>query len=97
MLKGFFRLDRIPRQEIFTTQNGSVGIFVEIHEKLEKDKYGCTHYAKMRVKGADGTFSNVYLGDFRPEEFGQKGSDIDLTPLPPASTPETDLSNKDPF
>lgn len=94
MLKGFFRLDRIPRQEIFTTQNGSVGIFVEIHEKLEKDKYGCTHYAKMRVKGADGTFSNVYLGDFRPEEFGQKGSDIDLTPLSQEQTP-TSADNKD--
>lgn len=82
MLKGFFRLDRIPRSEIRQTENGSVGVFIEIHAKREKDQYGYTHYAKMRIKNASGEYENIYLGDFREEELNLKPANIDLTPLP---------------
>lgn len=81
MLKGFFRLDRIPRSEIRQTEKGAVGVFIEIHEKREKDNYGYTHYAKMRVKNENDEYENVYLGDFRFEELKLKSAEIDLSPI----------------
>lgn len=88
MLKGFFRLDRIPRSEIRQTEKGAVGIFIEIHEKREKDAYGYTHYAKMRVKNENEEYENIYLGDFRYEELKLKNAEIDLTPTTKQEEPK---------
>lgn len=68
-LHGMLNLSRIPKELIVENKNGEKVVWVDILENLNgADQYGNTHsvsvYDKEQKKA-------VYLGNLRPQEFGQ--------------------------
>ena len=69
-LHGRLNLSRIDKNLITTDKNGRKCIWVDILEKKEPDQYGNTHTVTLYNKD---TRETIYLGDFKPQEFGSSG------------------------
>jgi len=70
-LNGRLNLSRIPRELIQESQNGEKFIYVDIvPNKNGADQYGNTHSISVYDKQAR---KPVYLGNLKPQEFGQGG------------------------
>lgn len=68
-LTGMLNLSKIPKGLIFDTKKGDKAIFVDIcPNKNGTDEYGNTHYIRLYNKA---TKESIYLGNFKPETFGQ--------------------------
>ena len=84
-LSGRLMLNKIPKDKVIsdTDKNGAPRkyIWVDILEKREPDQYGATHTIVFYNKD---TREKIYLGDFKPQEFGQSGT----APAAPASQDE---------
>lgn len=86
-LSGRLMLNKIPKEKVIcdTDNNGNPRkyIWVDILEKKNPDQYGCTHTIVFYNKD---TREKIYLGDFKPQEFG--GSATASAPAgAPASAP----------
>ena len=66
-LHGRLNLSRINKELITTNQKGEKCIWVDILEKKTPDEYGNTHTVTLYNKA---TRETIYLGDFKPQEFG---------------------------
>ena len=66
-LHGRINLSKIDKNLIVSDKNGNKCIWVDILEKKEPDQYGNTHTLTMYNKEKRET---IYLGDFKPQEFG---------------------------
>lgn len=66
-LTGMLKLSRIPKELIYTNQNGEKSIWVDIFEKNQPDQYGNTHYIKVYDKA---NRKNYYIADLKMVEFG---------------------------
>lgn len=66
-LTGMLNLSKIPKELIGTTKKGERCIFVDLVPRKEADEYGNTHYLRMYNKN---TKESIYLGNFKPESFG---------------------------
>ena len=64
---GRINLSKIDKNLIVSDKNGNKCIWVDILEKKEPDQYGNTHTLTMYNKEKRET---IYLGDFKPQEFG---------------------------
>ena len=69
-LTGMVNLSKIPKGLIFTTKKGDKGVFVNIINKKEEDKYGNTHTITIYDKDNRET---IFLGDLKVEEYGKEG------------------------
>ena len=68
-LHGRINLSRIDKDLITANQKGEKFIWVDILEKRDgADQYGNTHTMTLYNKD---TRQKIYLGDFKPVEFGQ--------------------------
>ena len=76
-------LSKIDKNLITTNSKGEKVIWVDIIEKREPDQYGSTHYIALYNKE---TREKIYLGDFKPQEFGSAAS----APSAPAPAPQGD-------
>lgn len=79
-LRGMLNLSKIDKNLITTNSRGEKVIWVDIIEKREPDQYGSTHYIALYNKE---TREKIYLGDFKPQEFGNAAS-------APAPAPQDD-------
>lgn len=73
---GRINLSKIDKNLIVSDKNGNKCIWVDILEKKEPDQYGNTHTLTMYNKEMRET---IYLGDFKPQEFGN-GSQVKADP-----------------
>ena len=73
---GRINLSKIDKNLIVSDKNGNKCIWVDILEKKEPDQYGNTHTITMYNKEKRET---IYLGDFKPQEFGN-GSQAQADP-----------------
>lgn len=64
---GRINLSKIDKNLIVSDKNGNKCIWVDILEKKEPDQYGNTHTLTMYNKEKRET---IYLGDFKPQDFG---------------------------
>ena len=73
-LTGRLMLNKIPKEKVIrdTDKNGNprAYIWVDLQEKKEPDQYGNTHTLTMYNKE---TKETIYLGNFKPQEFGGSG------------------------
>lgn len=69
-LHGRINLSKIDKNLIVPDRNGDKCIWVDILEKKEPDQYGNTHTLTLYNKEKRET---IYLGDFKPQEFGGSG------------------------
>lgn len=71
-LNGRINLSKIPKELIQTSQNGDKFIYVDIvPNKNGADQYGNTHSISVYDKQAR---KPIYLGNLKPQEFGQGGN-----------------------
>lgn len=78
-LRGMLNLSKIDKNLITTNSKGEKVIWVDIIEKREPDQYGSTHYVALYNKE---TREKIYLGDFKPQEFGNAASAPAPAPAP---------------
>lgn len=64
---GEINLSRIPKELIVTKENGDKVVYVDFLERRQPSQYGQTHYIQLYDKN---TKEKHYLGDFKPQEFG---------------------------
>ena len=70
-LNGRLSLSKIPKELIQTSQNGEKFIYVDIvPNRNGADQYGNTHSVSIYDKQKR---ERVYLGNLKPQEFGQNG------------------------
>lgn len=70
-LHGLLNLSKIDKAIIVKNKNGESCIWVDILEKRNgPDQYGNTHTVTLYNKD---TRTTIYLGDFKPQEFGGSG------------------------
>lgn len=70
-LHGSINLSRIPKELIQQNLKGDKVIWVDIMETLNgPDQYGNTHTVILYNKNGEQGKKNIYLGNFRPVEFG---------------------------
>ena len=86
-LHGRLNLGRIDKNLIVTDKNGNKCIWCDILEKREPDQYGNTHTLTMYNKE---TRETIYLGDFKPQEFGGSGK-AQQSQAEPEKDPDNDL------
>lgn len=71
-LRGMLNLSKIDKSLITTNQRGEKVLWVDILEKKNApDQYGNTHTVTLYNKD---TRTTIYLGDFKPQEFGNAAS-----------------------
>ena len=71
-LHGMLNLSKIDKSLITTNQRGEKVLWVDILEKKNApDQYGNTHTVTLYNKD---TRTTIYLGDFKPQEFGNAAS-----------------------
>lgn len=77
-LNGMLNLSKIPKELIGTTKKGEKCIFVDVVPKKNgADQYGNTHSIQIYNKD---TKETIYLGDFKPVEFGAKAPQGNVPP-----------------
>lgn len=69
-LHGSINLSRIPKELISKNLKDDKVLWIDILEKREVDQYGNTHSIVLYNKNGEEGKKNIYLGDFRPVEFG---------------------------
>lgn len=70
-LNGRLNLSKIPKELIQTAQDGSKFIYVDVvPNRNGADQYGNTHSVSVYDKQER---KPVYLGNLKPQEFGQQG------------------------
>ena len=79
-LRGMLNLSKIDKNLITTNQRGEKVLWVDILEKKNApDQYGNTHTVTLYNKD---TRTTIYLGDFKPQEFGNAASAPAPAPAP---------------
>lgn len=85
-LNGMLNLSRIPKEVMVKNKNGESVIWVDIVEnKNGVDQYGNTHSVSIYNKATQQT---IYLGNFKPVEFGQSAEQVSETESVFGSIPE---------
>ena len=87
-LHGRLNLSRIDKNLITTDKNGCKCIWVDILEKKEPDQYGNTHTVTLYNKD---TRETIYLGGFKPQEFGSPAPAPQAPAQPEAQDADGDL------
>ena len=65
-------LSDIPKEQIFTANNGKKYVTLQMTEKRGgTDQYGNSHNLYIHMKTASGEWTNVYVGKVTTKEFGQ--------------------------
>ena len=77
-------LSDIPKELIYTADNGKKYISGQITERREKGQFGETHAIALRYKASDGNFYTQYIGKGETATFGGSNNNRPLPP-PPAS------------
>ena len=96
-LHGMLNLSKIDKSLITTNQRGEKVLWVDILEKKNApDQYGNTHTVTLYNKD---TRTTIYLGDFKPQEFGapRSQSPAPAAPAAPAQEPAKEEDQDLPF
>ena len=71
-ITGMLNLSKIPKNLLFTTKHGDKAIFIDIVKKKDgADQYGNEYTICLYDKEAKQV---IYLGNVKPQEFGNGGS-----------------------
>lgn len=85
-LNGMLNLSKIPKELIGETKKKEKCIFVDVVPKKNgADQYGYTHSIQIYNKN---TKETIYLGDLKPQEFGEKASQGAPQNVPPQGAHE---------
>ena len=78
-------LSDIPKDLIYTADNGKKYINGQITERQTQGKYGETHSIALRYKASDGNWYTQYIGKGEIASFGGNGGNTPPPPAPPTA------------
>ncbi len=88
---GSICLSDIPKELIITGKNGKKYLNVVVNERRTPGQYGHTHYIKVYAKKeAVPEGANLYIGELKPSEYGERQQQAATRQAPPPPSPPTD-------